>query len=67
MKCPRCGGRMGETDIYSTYEKCSSFTCYRCGEVIDDEILKNRGIMIRAAEESSIEAKANLLEKWLKV
>ncbi len=33
---------MGAIDIYGESEKISSWLCYRCGEVIDEQILINR-------------------------
>jgi hypothetical protein len=42
LRCPRCKGIMRAVDVYSEKEKCISWTCYRCGEMIDREILENR-------------------------
>ena len=42
MKCPRCGGIMYLAVIYTAEARHESYVCPICGEVIDDEILKNR-------------------------
>jgi hypothetical protein len=42
LRCPGCKGIMRAVDVYSEKEKCISWTCYRCGEMIDREILENR-------------------------
>ncbi len=49
MKCGRCGGILFGIDIYSAEGKASSWACYRCGEIIDRQILINRGL-IRAED-----------------
>jgi hypothetical protein len=36
---------MAERIITEIGESCLSWSCYRCGEVIDPEILRNRGAM----------------------
>lgn len=47
MNCPRCGGKMGASDFYFDGSKCTSWVCYRCGEVIDEQILINQGVTMR--------------------
>ncbi len=42
LKCPRCGGIMGASDFYFEGSKCTSWSCYRCGNVVDEVILLNR-------------------------
>jgi hypothetical protein len=42
MICSRCGGIMAQQQLYLDGDACISWTCYRCGEVIDPVILKNR-------------------------
>lgn len=45
MKCRRCGGLLRAIDVYTTDGKTSSWACYRCGEVVDAQILINRGVI----------------------
>ncbi len=49
MKCTRCGGILRAIDVYTNDGKTSSWACYRCGEVVDLQILINRGV-IRAQD-----------------
>jgi hypothetical protein len=42
MNCPRCGGMMAPAKFYLDGDSCLSWTCYKCGEVIDSVILRNR-------------------------
>ena len=42
MICPRCGGIMAQQQLYLDGDACISWTCYRCGEVIDPVIMRNR-------------------------
>ncbi len=54
MKCRRCGGILRGIDVYTANGKVSSWACYRCGEVIDKQILINRG-EIRAEDYLPVE------------
>ncbi len=45
MRCPKCNGIMRSEDLYAEEGKCTSWTCYRCGEVIDTQILINRRVL----------------------
>ncbi len=42
MRCQRCGATMKAIVIRTAFDECLSYACYRCGEVIDEQILKNR-------------------------
>lgn len=42
MKCQRCGGEMISEVFYSDDGHFEGLRCIQCGEVIDNEILKNR-------------------------
>ncbi len=42
MTCQRCGATMRAIVTHTAFDECLSFACYRCGEVIDEQILKNR-------------------------
>ena len=58
MICSRCGGIMAQQQLYLDGETCLSWTCYRCGEVIDPVIMRNRaarGIRLHSGEEESHE------------
>jgi hypothetical protein len=49
---------MGGVNIYHNGEFCASWSCYRCGEVIDSVILMNRaarGLMAHTRGEESHE------------
>lgn len=48
MRCDRCNAIMRETTLYGTDsaigEKCTSYVCLICGEVLDPVILANRAL-----------------------
>ena len=41
---PKMRGNDGASDFYFDGSKCTSWVCYRCGEVLDGQILINRGV-----------------------
>ncbi len=41
MTCPRCGGMMRAEEVYGD-EQITFWSCYRCGETFDRQVLKNR-------------------------
>ncbi len=45
MKCGRCGGVLHPISVYTTTGKVFSWSCQRCGEVVDKQILINRGLI----------------------
>ncbi len=43
MKCGRCGSLMVAEEFYLWHEHYSGWRCIGCGEIIDPQILENRG------------------------
>lgn len=42
LMCPRCGGSLGSSSIYTEQGNYQSVHCVNCGEYIDSVILQNR-------------------------
>jgi len=45
MKCHRCEGVMVHQKFYGPHEHFWGWRCISCGEIVDQIILENRGLM----------------------